>query len=252
MSITPFVYVDTALAACRAGDVIGMDADTAKHVTTVLRLKPTAPVLLSDGCGAMAAAEVHAATAFRVTGAVTTHAVARPAVTLIQAIPKLRKLDTVIRLATEGGVARVWPVATARSQATTTAVTAPKMAARLAAIARAAGEQARRPHRLEIVEPAGFAAVFAELSGTPLVLFDPEGDGFRPGIAPLLDPIAASGSVGILIGPEGGFTPEERAVAVAHGAAVLRLSDSVLRTEHAGLAAVFALGGVLGRFDGAG
>jgi 16S rRNA (uracil1498-N3)-methyltransferase len=73
-----------------------------------------------------------------------------------------------------------------------------------------------------------------------------------PGAAPLPELVAPSwrgrDAVTVTVGPEGGFTAEEVAGLVAAGAHAVGLGPTVLRTEHAGGAALAVLGALLGRW----
>jgi len=246
VSLTPFVYVDTPLEGVMPGTALTVSDDTWKHVRTVLRLKPGMPVVASDGLGVTVDAAVAASdNMFIVTGEWHTHQAETPALTLVQAVPKLRKLDTVVRLASEVGVDTVLPVVTTRSHAGLRDVGQDKLSARLRAIATAAGEQARRPYRLTLATPVLFATLCDMLDGTPAVLLDGDGDGFAAVMERVTTQADGVSRIALVVGPEGGFTEEERTQARACGVHVARLGASVLRTEHAGLAAAV----LLGRFD---
>ena len=248
MSLTPFVYVAVSLGDCQPNDTVPLSDATFKHVTTVLRLKPGMPVVICDGVGVTVEAHVADSKAVIVAAQATTRNPETPVITLVQAIPKLRKLDTVVRLASEIGVDVLLPVATARSQASVADVNLPKQSERLHAIAHAAGEQARRPQRLHVADAVSYEQLFGRLKDTPTVLLDHSGDGLHTVLTGLKPRIDANGQVALVIGPEGGFTDAETALAASYGAGVARLGASVLRTEHAGIAAVSAAAMLLGRF----
>lgn len=249
MSLTPFVYVDVALTTVQPNDTVPLSDAAWKHVTTVLRCKAGMPVIVSDGLGSSAEATIATAQTVTINAPVIVADPLRPAVTLVQSIPKLRKLDTVVRLASEVGVDTLLPVATARSNASVAEVTKPKLSGRLEAIAHAAGEQARRSRRLQISQPVTFDTLFDRLAGTPMVLIDPAGGGFQAGLLALRATLGTAGRLAVMIGPEGGFSAAERVAAEANGAAVLRLGPAVMRTEHAGVAAVSAAMALCGHFD---
>jgi len=249
VSLTPFVYVDVPLSQCTPNDTVTLSNDAWKHVTTVLRLKPGMPVIVSDGQGVSVEATIGLSKTVTVDTPATRHAPDVPHVTLVQSIPKPRKLDTVVRLASEAGVDTLQLVATSRSSASATDVTQPKLSSRLAAIADAAGEQARRARRLAIASPVPFDLLFATLDGTPALMLDPAGEGFVAGVKAVSGQIDTCGKLAVLIGPEGGFSPSERDFAVANGAMVVRLGSAVMRTEHAGVAAVSAAMALCGRFE---
>ncbi|MEX2533008.1 MAG: RsmE family RNA methyltransferase [Nitriliruptoraceae bacterium] len=249
MSLTPFVYVDAPLAQCTPNDTVTLSDDAWKHVTTVLRLKTGMPVIVSDGAGVSVEATIGTAKTVTIDAPASWLAPDVPAITLVQSIPKPRKLDTVVRLATEAGVDTLQTVATSRSGAKLTDVTQPKLWARLAAIADAAGEQARRAKRLTLAQPVPFDELFDTLNGMPCLLVDPAGGGFTAGVTALFEQIDRYGTLAVLIGPEGGFSGPERALAKANGAVVVRLGTAVMRTEHAGMAAVSAAMVLCGRFE---
>lgn len=245
MSLTPFVYLDTPLDTLTAGVSLAVGDATRKHLSTVLRLKPGADVQVSDGQGRTARAVLDAGGMLTLTGTPDVEPPDRVAVTLAQGVPKLRKLDTVVRLATEAGVAAVLPVVTARSPVTLGDVALAKHEARLAQLRSAAGEQARRPYQLTLQHPVGFDMLCETHRQQPWLLCDSDGDAVHTAVAELAGTVQATGTVTVVVGPEGGFTPEEKAFARACGARVIRLSSSVLRSEHAGLYAVAAVRAVL-------
>jgi 16S rRNA (uracil1498-N3)-methyltransferase len=61
--------------------------------------------------------------------------------------------------------------------------------------------------------------------------------------------LPAGRDVAVVVGPEGGISPDELAGFTAAGATPVRLGDPVLRTSTAGAAAVSVLSARLGRWD---
>lgn len=153
--------------------------------------------------------------------------------TLYQGLAQGGKLEWVLQKATELGVSRFVPVATARSQAGRGSGPAPQQK-RWEEIVRQAARQCGRVRLPEVAPPMTFAASLQALpEGARGLIFT--GDAQTPeawteGPAP--------GEVGLWVGPEGGFTAEELAAAREHGLRVVRLGPRVLRTETAGIAAV--------------
>lgn len=245
MSLTPFVYVDLPLDGVNAGAVLHVDEATAKHLTTVLRLRAGAQVVVSDGLGRSATGELCDATTVKLATAVSEQAPARVAVTLAQGVPKLKKMDTVVRLATEGGAAAVWPVVTSRSPVKHADVQSSRQQERLLAVRQAAGEQARRVYRLALHEATGFSAACDALNGTPWLVCDAAGMAVHEAMRTVGPAAVNAGTLTVMVGPEGGFSAEELREAITAGAVVVRLADSVLRSEHAGLFAVGAVSTLL-------
>jgi 16S rRNA (uracil1498-N3)-methyltransferase len=101
---------------------------------------------------------------------------------------------------------------------------------RLTTIAIEAAEQCGRTRLPELASPLKLDALLAAPSGR--LLFADETGG-----QPLIQ-ASEPGPATILIGPEGGFTPEERARILATGATGIGLGPRILRAETAALAAV--------------
>ena len=161
-------------------------------------------------------------------------------VTLVQALATSDKMDLIVQKAVELGVAAIVPISTSRATLKLDGERADKRVAHWQAIAEAACEQCGR-NRVPGVQ--GLQTLDQWL------LKQPEG------ISVLLHPLAeksllasvdASTAIGVLIGPEGGFTEEEISRAQARGVLAVRFGPRVLRTETAGLAAIAALGAHFG------
>jgi 16S rRNA (uracil1498-N3)-methyltransferase len=247
MSATPFVHVAADLTAAGRGDTVALGDEDVHHLTRVLRLRPGAEVEVADGRGRQV-------TAILDTGVVVLTAAPlatprpRPELVLAQALPKGRKLDEVVRLATELGVDRIVTAAAARSVVTLTGERAERAAERWRAVGRAAAEQARRPFLPHLGTPVDLAAlprVAGVADGGVLLVA-------APGATPLPDLVVPTWRdrprVTVVIGPEGGLTADEVATLVAAGAQAVGLGPTVLRTEHAGGAALAVLGALLGRW----
>jgi len=147
---------------------------------------------------------------------------------------KRAQTDWLVEKATELGAYRLVPVITRR-----TIVERVKLE-RLEAIAIEAAEQCGRTAIPEIADPRPLDRFLAEASGRPLYFADEAGgtaarQAFKPGPAT------------ILVGPEGGFTDDERAlVRAADGAVPVSLGPRILRAETAALAALAAYMAVAG------
>lgn len=246
MSLAPYVHVDRRLTGANAGDRVPLTSDVAHHLTRVLRLRAGTEVVVADGVGGEATGRLAADTV--VLAAAPVHTVAaRPILTVAQALPKARKLDEVIRQATELGVDRIAPVAAGRSVTRLDGERGDRAVGRWTAIARAASEQARRPHR-PVVAPIVTAEDLATSLPTGELLLVAHVGASRA----LTAAVAAAGErpgVTIAIGPEGGWTEHEIATFVAAGGEVVGLGASVLRTEHAAAAALAALAALTGRWE---
>lgn len=251
MARVGWLHLDVPLAGAAAGDEIALDPEAVHHLTTVLRRRVGAELVVADGGGAHAPAVLVAADRARLVGEVTHEPCPRPRLHLVQALAKGRRLDEVVRVATELGVDAITPIHTERCQVRLEADRAGRARDRWRAVARAACEQAGRARRPEV------AAVTRLGPGLPAVLDPAHGPAREvlvavPGAPALPDQLPAltgAGEVALLIGPEGGLSTDERRLLEASGVRAVGLGPTVLRTEHAGAAALAVLAAGLGRWS---
>ncbi len=220
------------VARLEAG-ALRLDARASRYVARVHRLSAGAPLVLFSA-GHEADAVVTRAGPDDVEVLVSSPRPAPPAreVTLVQAIGKSDKTDSIVRDATELGATCVVPVTTAR--------TVPRLGeraeARLSrwrAIALDAARQCGRAAPPEICAPEPLAAALARLACARVLL--------TPGApSPLAPLVSGRESLMIAVGPEGGFSPEEQRDAEALGWTLARLGAAVLRTETVAAAALGA------------
>lgn len=147
---------------------------------------------------------------------------------------KRAKTDLIAEKATELGASRLLPVMSERCIAERVKI------ARLESIAREAAEQCGRLSLPEIVEPATLAVLLEDWPGGTRLFFCDEAGGAPPLLEAAQD--AGSGPLGLLVGPEGGFSPAERERLSAHPDVVpVSLGDRILRAETAAIAALAIL-----------
>ncbi len=165
-------------------------------------------------------------------------------IVLAQALCSSEKMDWVVQKATELGAAEIQPVQTRRSVARLAAERADKRLAHWKSVAISACEQCGRNTLPQIGAPQEFDAWLAGVRGNAAAKFvlQPEGS------TPLHKQPPPSGSVILLIGPEGGFSEDEAKMAQFAGFAPIRLGKRILRTETAGMAAIAALQTLWGDF----
>ncbi|HEY7904093.1 MAG: 16S rRNA (uracil(1498)-N(3))-methyltransferase [Burkholderiales bacterium] len=163
------------------------------------------------------------------------------AVTMVQGLAAADRMDYAIQKSVELGVRAIQPVATARSVARLDAARAAKRAQHWRQVATAACEQSGRNRLPRLYPLLAFDAWLAQTSGAAVrLLLATDGELSLAGLAP------PAGPVEILVGPEGGLTPDESAAALRAGFRALRLGPRVLRTETAGPAALAALDALWG------
>ena len=233
-------HLVASLDGVAPGDAVTVEGDEAHHAVVVRRLRVGESLLLADGLGVVATAEV-TETAKRsftvVVREVDDVAEPLPRVTVVQALPKGDRGELAVEVLTEVGVARIVPWAAARSVAVWKGERAAKSLAKWQATAREAAKQSRRAWHPEVVALASTDEVAALVADVDVAVVLHE-DATEP-LAALALP--ADGDLLVVVGPEGGLTDDEVARFTAAGAVAVRLGAEVLRTSTAGVAAVAAL-----------
>ena len=163
------------------------------------------------------------------------------AITLFQALPKRDKMELVIQKAVELGAAEIVPVQTRRCVVRLDEWKADRKLVRWRAIAEAAAKQSGRGVIPRISEIMSFAEAlnYAEQMDTVLIpyeLYEDMADSVE-----MMRKAAGGSSIGIFIGPEGGFERGEIEQAMERGAFPLSLGKRILRTETAGMATLSVL-----------
>ena len=225
----PRLFVRAALGA---GATVELDAAQANYLGNVLRLKQGDRLLIFDGASGEWLAEVAQVAKRKMTLAVlepTRPQESVPDLWLAFAPVKKGRVDWLVEKAVELGVARLVPVITQR-----TIVDKLNLERMRAHIVEAA-EQCGRTALAEIDEPVKLDAFLKVRDSARTLYFADESGGepaataFKPGLAL------------ILIGPEGGFTPDEAAaIRAAPNAIAISLGPRILRAETAALAGVAA------------
>jgi len=218
------------------------------HAMRVLRLKSGDDVTLFDGRGGEFLARiVETGRAVRVE-VIEWRDVEREAsftVTLAQALPAGDKMDWVVQKAVELGVAHIVPLAAARSVVRLAGERATRRVQHWQSVAVAACEQCGRnrvPQIAPIFDLRQWLSQRTQAQDEVSLLLSPQATS-------RLGERVAEGRVAgatLLIGPEGGWTEDEEAAALAYGFQPVSLGPRVLRTETAGLAALAALAALRG------
>lgn len=235
-----------APAAGVTGDRILLPVDEAEHLTRVLRLSSGDRIRVFNGRGAEFEAVIDAAdrSGVRLTiGASCTPAPEpRVAVTLVQSVLKGEKMDDVVRDAVMIGVAAVQPILTARSEISSASLTRSRRRERWERIAVSSAKQCGRAVVPPIAEPRQFVAsdrsAGAAFPDPVFILVEPN---TSAGVAlASLDVTQVPDRATLIVGPEGGWTPEEVASAAALGT-LLTLGQRTLRADAMALVALSAM-----------
>jgi 16S rRNA (uracil1498-N3)-methyltransferase len=217
---------------------VRLPPDEAKHLTRVLRLGVGDDVAVFDGRGR----EFHARVTAAARDAVDLELVAplvpapesRVPLTLVQAVLKGDKMDEVVRDATMMGVTAIEPVITARTIVRQTG----REPERWTRVAVSSAKQCGRATVPGIAPARPFAHWLAtHAHGLPLILVEPSAAAGDESSLRLLEHHAA-GSIALIVGPEGGWTPEERQEAVARACVAVTLGGLTLRADAIPIAAL--------------
>ncbi len=157
---------------------------------------------------------------------------------LFQGLPKSDKLELIIQKAVELGAEEIVPVEMHRCIVKLDEKKKAAKRDRWQAIAEAAAKQSKRNVIPAVQAPVSFARAM-EMAGEMDLFLVPYED--ARGMAATRDALAklkAGMSVGLLIGPEGGFEPREVEAAQAAGGVSVSLGRRILRTETAAITAV--------------
>jgi 16S rRNA (uracil1498-N3)-methyltransferase len=233
--------------ANRPGDLIELPSDEAAHLARVLRLKAGAVVRLFNGRGgefdgvvdSVGKSRVHV----RLDRARDGAAEPRISLTLAQAVLRGEKMDHVVRDAVMMGVAAILPIVTTRSEVTLATLRRGGRRERWERVAVASAKQCGRALVPAILEPQPFEDALNVKSDSPVP---------RPALM-LVEPAAGSRTIPLgevartapsqatlLVGPEGGWTPDEVDRGLTTGTLVT-LGARTLRADAAAVVAIAAL-----------
>lgn len=219
------------------------------HIRNVLRMRADEEVLIADGQGAeyrcklteLGENEVRAQILWKLDG----NAELASAVTLFQGLPKSDKMDLIVQKCVELGVDRIVPVSTKRAVVKLDAKKEQTRLKRWNTISESAAKQSGRGVIPEVSGVMSFGKALEEAKKLDVLLIPYERAEHMTETRRVMGEIRPGQSVGIFIGPEGGFEESEVEEAVAAGAQAITLGRRILRTETAGLAVMAMLGYLL-------
>ncbi|KND29430.1 16S rRNA (uracil(1498)-N(3))-methyltransferase [Streptomyces acidiscabies] len=235
-----------------AGAEFVVDGPEGRHAVSVKRLQAGEPVVLTDGAGRWAEGVVTAAEGkdrlvVRLSP-VSEEPLPAPRLTVVQALPKGDRGELAVETMTEVGVDAIVPWAASRCITQWKGERGAKALAKWRATARESGKQSRRVRFPEVAELSSGKQVAALLAGADLAVVLHEDREY--GSAPLAGvELPSAGEIVLVVGPEGGVSPEELALFEEAGAVTCRLGRSVLRTSTAGTAAAALVLGRTGRWS---
>jgi 16S rRNA (uracil1498-N3)-methyltransferase len=221
--------------------IVTITGDDAHHIQRVMRSRVGESLMVSDGTGREAIAEIteldKEAVILRITE--ERDAASEPVVKvwIAQSLPKGDKMETVIQKCTETGAVRFIPFLSARTIVQYDGKKEAKRLERWQKIAKEAAEQAHRGIIPAIDGPRTWKQLLALLPETAVALIcyeQEKGYGLKEALTQIGE-AGQSGPVMLIIGPEGGFEPAEVEEILAAGGQCVSLGRRILRTETAAL-----------------
>ena len=237
MSSSMFHVEPSELAPLTAGEWFTLRGDEGFHAATVQRLQPGESVMLADGLGRLAhgtVVEVPAKDQLVVSiVAITEAPPPSPRLIVVQAIPKGERGELAVEMLTEVGVDVIVPWAASRCVAVWKGDKIEKGVEKWKATARESAKLARRPRTPQLSALASTDDVVRLIRNTsPAWVLHEEGEARLSGKT-----MPMSGDIVLVVGPEGGVSPDELARFSEAGAEVVKLGPSVLRSSTAGAVA---------------
>ncbi len=228
----PRIYLPATLATDKR---LELDKQAARHILTVLRLEPGAPLIIFDGRGNAHQARLEHATHVIIGQQIQSETESPLRIHLIQAISRGERMDHVIQKAVELGVSKITPVLSQHCMVKLKSDRAVKRLQHWRGVAISACEQCGR-NQLPVLNTITTLnqALSEQEHGLKLVL-DPAGQSTLSSL-PLPEK-----AITLLIGPEGGLSDDEIRQAEQSEFAGLRIGPRTLRTETAAIAALSAL-----------
>ncbi|WP_367874104.1 16S rRNA (uracil(1498)-N(3))-methyltransferase [Luteolibacter sp. Populi] len=219
-----------------------LTGEEAKHAAQVMRLRSGDSITVFDGLGRSAPAEVTTVSKSEIRlllGEPVQAPPLRPAICLAQAVPKGKTMDLIVQKAVELGVSSIQPLITRRTIVQVDEDDADRKAAKWQRVALEACKQCGQD-LIPRIEPPKTFAEWLPHAGEGIKIVASLYPGTRP-LKEILRAFAAPGQAALLIGPEGDFTEDEAAAAIAAGFQAATLGLIVLRAETAAFFGISAL-----------
>ena len=216
--------------------IIGSDVN---HMKNVLRMKVGEQLHISDGNNQKYLCEVATMTSEEVCVQIKEVLVSDTELPsklyLFQGLPKSDKMELIVQKAVELGAWEIIPVATKRAVVKLDDKKAAKKVERWNSIAESAAKQSGRNVVPQVRDVMSYKEAVEYAKELDVVLIPYELAEGMEDTKQVIDGVLAGQSVGIFIGPEGGFETAEVAYATEQGAKAITLGKRILRTETAGL-----------------
>ncbi len=224
---------------------IRVEGPDVNHMKNVLRMRPGEELMVSDGDNRKYRCAVEryeeGAAYLKILEEEMADTELPSKIYLFQGLPKQEKMEWIVQKSVELGVCQVVPVMVRRCVVKLDEKKAQKKVSRWQQIAESAAKQAGRDYIPKVEQVLPYQEALKMADGLDVLLIPYELERDVEGSKEIIQAIRPGQSVGIFIGPEGGFEKEEVEAAIAAGATPISLGRRILRTETAGLTALSLL-----------
>ena len=228
-----------------SGETIRIEGSDVNHMKNVLRMRIGEEVTVSDGQGKEYLCQIRdfeeEQVQLKIVETKASDAELPSKIYLFQGLPKQEKMELIVQKCVELGIYAVVPVSMKRCVVKLDAKKAAKKVARWQQIAESAAKQSKRMLIPEIHEVMTYKEALAFAGHLDVKLIPYELAKGMKETREILNELRPGQSIGIFIGPEGGFEEEEVSKALEAGAHAITLGRRILRTETAGLAILSVL-----------
>ena len=214
-----------------------LSGETARQIKTVLRLRPGDDIIVLDNSGTEWQVTLTEVGQESIRGRIISEkeALAEPGLhlTLYQGTLKAQKFEWVLQKGTELGVSQFVPTVCQRSVINDFETLAKKRE-RWQRIIQEAAEQSGRGKLPQLEQAISLAEAVTQAQARPLAIM-PWEEATGHSLKEVLAGVQVS-RLALIVGPEGGFTAEEAALAQSAGIKLVKLGPRILRAETAGIA----------------
>lgn len=222
-------------------DTVRITGTDVNHIKNVLRMKQGEEIIICNGQGKDCYCIISKVSEGEITAHIEseqeTGTELKAKITLYQGLPKKDKMELIIQKAVELGVHEIVPVMTKRVVVKIEdKKKEDKRLERWQAIAEEAAKQSGRGMIPKIRPIIPLQEALAEAGQMDMGLVPYENASGMQRTREIMDQLGQQGSIGVFIGPEGGFEEAEIESAIKHGIQPITLGRRILRTETAGLA----------------
>lgn len=249
--MTSPLFYSPEVTGATAKQLVTLDAIGSGHAIRSQRLATNDAVLVSDGAGTLAHGTIEHADPQQATIRITSTTVEQPPavrLNLVQALAKGERDLLAAEMATEIGVDSVTPWQAQRSIVRIRAERSTKILGKWESKLQTAAQQSRRAFIPQLGAPVlgnQIGALHDPQNGHHLVVLHEDG---HDKIADVIESMGHVDTIHLVVGPEGGVTPEELSAVLEAGGAAVKIGSNVMRASTAGPVAIAVLNQLFNRW----